>query len=336
MFLWAKYQKNGRKIFCSLACLQWVLISSLRGLSVGADTINYKINRFDKTMGLSWNNVFENFMTIFSEDKVKDPGYTILEKTFQMFSTNYQLWLAVIAIIFTVPMAIWIYKYSKNVFISFLIYSCLFYEFFAITGHRQTIATAIAVFGGFEFLKRRKFWRFALCILIAYPIHKSVAVYLAIYFVTMLPVNRKYMACILILTALCFALKSQIIKSLGTLMDYEMYGDSKTAGSVNFPMMYIGITAFSIFARKSVDKTSEIINISYHAEFLGLIFLPLMFINENAMRVIQYFSIYIMILIPELLDKLKYRENIMWGFFGSILMIALLIAKNPQYEFFWQ
>lgn len=60
-------------------------------------------------------------------------------KFFQIFSTDYQLFLVFIAIVFFVPMGILIYKYSEAPYLSYVLFSSLFYSFFAITGHRQTI-----------------------------------------------------------------------------------------------------------------------------------------------------------------------------------------------------
>ena len=43
IFIWAffllKYKpsKNKKKAFCAIACVQWVILSGLRGMNVGAD-----------------------------------------------------------------------------------------------------------------------------------------------------------------------------------------------------------------------------------------------------------------------------------------------------------
>ena len=57
--------------------------------------------------------------------------------------------------------------------ISWVVYSTLFYSFFAITGHRQTIATGIVVWGGLECIRKRKLIPFLLLTFVAYTIHAS-------------------------------------------------------------------------------------------------------------------------------------------------------------------
>lgn len=145
---------------CIVGAFNWIILSGFRAYSVGADTQAYKIS-FENLYHQSWYSLWHAFVTMYSTGEGdKDPGYALLEKIFQVFSQNYTVWLLFIAIIFTIPMAVMIYRYSKNACISWILYSTLFYAFFAITGHRQTIATAIALWGGLEAIRERKLFRF--------------------------------------------------------------------------------------------------------------------------------------------------------------------------------
>ena len=128
---------------CITAAIGWILLSGLRGLSVGADTEAYAI-MFEQSAYSPWSDIWQNVVLkyIYRIDVPgKDFGYFLLQKVFRTFTGSYTLWLLFIAIVFTVPMAILIYRYSSNACISWVVYSTLFYSFFAITGHRQTIAT---------------------------------------------------------------------------------------------------------------------------------------------------------------------------------------------------
>ena len=125
--------KNPKKVFCGLASIQWILISGLRGLSIGADTEVYKDWFFERRKLIPWPEVWSDFTGNFwGTGDLKDPGYPLLEKTFQIFSESYHVWLFFIATIFMVCMGIWIYKNSPSPLQSYLIFSCLFYAFFAI------------------------------------------------------------------------------------------------------------------------------------------------------------------------------------------------------------
>ena len=80
-----------------------------------------------------------------------------------IFSKDYQVFLVFIAVVFMGLMARWIYKNSSMPEISFVIFSTIFYAFFAVTGHRQTLATALIFFLGYEFAKEKKWFRFDGC-----------------------------------------------------------------------------------------------------------------------------------------------------------------------------
>ena len=73
--------------------MNWILISGLRGLSVGDDTKAYE-EQFTNIKFQTCNSLFEAFnQKYFHHGDGKDIGYGILEKTFQIISTNYQFWL---------------------------------------------------------------------------------------------------------------------------------------------------------------------------------------------------------------------------------------------------
>ena len=143
-----------KKLYCAICAVQWALVSGLRDWSVGADTMNY-YSWFEMIKTKSWSSTITNVWDyLFNGLEIKDPGYNLLQKIFQIFSNDYQMWLVFIGFLFTGLMARWIYKYSSMPEISFLLYSALFYSFFALTGHRQTIATALIYFVVFYFVDK--------------------------------------------------------------------------------------------------------------------------------------------------------------------------------------
>ena len=335
-----RYDKigNAKKAFCILATIQWVLISGLRGMSVGADTLGYKIYRFERTAITPWSKLFDDFVEIiFRGGDGKDPGYPILEKTMQIFCDNYQVWLIVIAVLFTVPMGIWIYKNSKNVYLSFLLYSCFFYEFFAITGHRQTIATGIIVFMGYYFLKNKKLIKFLICACIAYTIHKSSMVYILLFAVQYLPINKKYIFAVIMATAVMFIFRNTVMSFLASSSGYEDYAQQyEGAGTYNFTLLYFGMFAASVWRFKESQLGNDNWNIEFHALLLGMMFIPLTYVDPSAMRVVQYFSVYLILIVGDIVESFQDKDRLIVQ--GTIIctLILLLIMKNPQYVFFWQ
>lgn len=338
LLLGYKTNKNKKLLFCIIATVQWVLLSGLRHITVGADTESYKIS-FETTQNWSWNYIFNRFNNIlFNGAGGKDPGYAIFEKLCQYISVDYQVYLFIIALLFTVPLGILIYKYSKNPCISFLVYSCLFYSFFAITGHRQTIATGVALLLGYEFIKRRYFWHFIFLICLTFTIHKSVMCLIPFYFIANKKITFRYSIIMLMIFIIVFIFKNEVMILVANFSGYEEFASQfEGAGSLTFTLMFIVITLCAIWKAPQILKNSDRdITIWYNAIFVALIFLPLTFVDPSAMRTVQYFSIFIILLIPEIVKAFSIKDQPLIYYVGGALMILLLAKSNPQYLFFWQ
>ena len=320
--LWLLYQvptERNKKKFCILASLQWILISGLRGLSVGPDTVTY-FNNFERVKTYSWNYVLDFTRTqIIMDSDAKAPGYTFLEKVFQIFSKDYQIFLLFVAVLFFAWMGYSIYKYSKNPAISFILFSSLFYSFFAITGTRQTIATAVTVFLGIELIKKRKLVAFIICILLMSTIHTSALCFLPFYWIARIPVNKKSISVYWILVVCAYVFRNQFMSVLQLMVGYEGYTQTEGARIGTFVFLLLLIAAIVTVFNKKIDgkenaerqedqypkETVEnnelsILQMSKNALYMACIFTSLLLINQNTMRVVQYYSLFLIFLLPEI------------------------------------
>lgn len=329
--------KRNKQIFCIIVSFQWIMLSGLRHYSIGADTFAYKIS-FENTIYTTWSFLLDRFIDMMSLDNsFKDPGYAFFEKLFQIFSTDYQLFLVAIALLFTVPLGVWICKNSCEPLLSFLIYSCLFASFFAITGHRQTIATALVVLIGYKFIKDRKFIPFLLLVMIAITIHKSAICFLPFYFIANKKITKTYIVFIGILIPVLFAFRNQVMLLLGTIMGYEQYVEQyEGAGTWTFTALLALVTLGSIIKFKKMEMHNPNTTHYVNALFCAFAFTPLTFIDPTAMRVVQYYSLFLMLLVPEIIKSFNSKERVLIYYFVSALLIALFAKNNPQYLFFWQ
>lgn len=327
-----------KKILCILYCLQWVILSGFRAYSVGADTYAYKVNHFDKTLNASWSDVLVNFANYCRGiDGIKDPGYMIFEKICQIFiGSNYTLYLLIIAVIFTVPMTVWVYKYSDNVCLSFMIYSALFYSFFAITGHRQTIASALVIFGGYECMKKNKIIPLLLLHLIAFFIHKSSICFIILYFARFIKVNKWYWIVAFISIVLSFVFKSQLMRLLGRVMGYEQYTDQlEGAGTYTFTACFVVIVAGAFLFYKKMDMDIDC-KYSIVAATIALFFIPLTYVDPSAMRVVQYFSIFIMLLVPKIISVFNVKSQRIINILCIAVLLFFIARSGRAYSFvFW-
>ena len=168
-----------RKQYIKIICFILILQSGLRNVAVGSDTFAY-FQWFEDIKLTSWQNIIEDVKDYYQIGLGKDPGYLVFQKLIQIITGEYQIYLFIIAILFFSALGNFIYRNTtrlSDVIMSFIIYSVLFYSFFSITGHRQTIATAVALFS-FELIKRKKFLLFIISILLASTIHRSVLIFI--------------------------------------------------------------------------------------------------------------------------------------------------------------
>ncbi len=337
LFLYNSKFKN-KKLFCILASINWILLSGLRHITIGADTEVYKLYMFDRTLYLSWNHIFLEFINVYFGGGVgKDPGYSIFEKIVQLFTTNYQVYLIIIALIFTVPLGRWIYKNSKEPLISFLMYSVLFYSFFSLTGHRQTIATALVVLLGYELIIKRKLFPFLVLILLAFTIHKSAVAFLPFYFLANIKINRKYLFSVLLVFIIIFLFRFEFMEIIVNIIGYDEYMyQYEGAGTWTFTTLLIVVFVVSIWKYRTILYHNPQAIHYINALVLALVFVPLTFINPSTMRAVQYYSIFLILLIPEIIFSFNRKERVIVYYMATGLLLLLFIRNNPHYLFFWQ
>lgn len=328
---------NANKIFCVVASIQWILISGLRDITVGADTIGYG-RAFENVKLYSWDYVLkQNYDYLFNGLETKDPGYTLLTKVFQIFCGDYQVFLLFIAVVFTVPMGIWIYKNSKMPWLSFIIFSTLFYSFFSITGHRQTIATSLVVFIGYKYIKERKLIKFLILSFIAFMIHKSSAIFVIYYFIANIKLSRTYVKIVAIVAIIIIILGRQLYAPIAIFFGFgEGMIDNEVEAGTTFVFCMLLVCVASFVLYKQIDKNREDSRFLYNAMFLTMMTTLLVMQNQSFMRIQQYFSVFIMLMIPEIVSSLKKREAMIVSVAGTVLLILLLVRNDPQYLFFWQ
>ncbi len=333
-----KTEKKNKIIFCTIATLLWIFISGLRSNNVGADTERYQL-MFQMTARKSWQEVLKNMKYYLSSGATKDPGYEILVKVIQLFTNDYQVFLIVVACMIFIPMGIWIYRYSEDPFISYLVFSGLFYSFFAITGIRQSIAMSFVVFIGYGLIKNKKFKSFILVVLIAASIHKGALIALLYLLIAKYPKERLnlYILFAVLLTIFLFIFRSSYTSWAASLLDFENYAiQQEGATPYTFTLLYVALIVFVMMFYRSIIEDFPSSSFYIISILTGLLCLPMVYVNQSAMRVVQMFSIYMMLFIPQLIEKAIVKDDqLLVKIILTVLIIILLVTNNPSYEFFW-
>ena len=318
-----------------------ILQSGLRHLAVGSDTYSYFMN-FEEIRHASWQSIFQDIYSSLFEDGIKDPGYRLFEKCFITILPSYRLFLFFVAIVFFVPfcrVAERNLSCCRQVFLFFCIYQTIFYDFFSITGLRQTLAT-IAILLGVGYIQENKLVKFILVTLIASLIHNSVLLILPFYFIAKIP-KSKYVLLAVILSLPYFIVTARywavLLGNISGKERYLAYANStyETEGAQNF-LLFIAAGCLLILVAKWRNPGS-ISDILVNACALGLLFAPLTWVDPSLMRVGQYFSLFALIAIPKAIDNLGTNKQLSNAIYivMFVLLIATIIRHNAPYAFFW-
>ncbi|PKW20294.1 EpsG family protein [Flavobacterium lindanitolerans] len=334
---------SARKSYVKTICFLLILQSGLRNVAVGDDTFNYFLT-YEENKTFSWDYIYNSFIEYYKYGMGKDPGYLLFQKIIQIFADNYQIYLFVVAILFFSALGSFIYKNTKTVFdamLAFIIYSVLFYSFFSITGIRQTIATAAALYA-YELIKNKKMIRFLILIFLASTIHKSVLIFIPFYFIAQIKKTKYFYRIILFLFPVFMIYKGSLAALVRSVAGYNEYEDYEGAGTYTFTAMFLLIAVVALFRSKIIMKNNSNAQHYYNAFALALLFLPLSWINPSFLRIIMYFTIFMLIFIPVIIEsfntisvKVKYdiRRVVI------ILLIALFVKSSWDgrgYAFFWE
>lgn len=336
--------KTNKLLFCFIASFQWILISGLRAPSVGADTSSY-MNSYILAGQCSWSTILGAFKDVYFHGRValnsgenflyKDTGYLVFQKLMHIFTDNPQVYLFIVAIIVFGLLGYFIYQNSEDPVFSYILFSALFYSFYAITGIRQTLATALVVFLGFELIKKRKLVLFLLTALIAFTLHKSALVFIPFYFLSQIKITKKYIGEIIGITIIIWLIGPRFIIFMSNLLGYNKDDvfQLDTSGYASI-MCIVGLGVALYFNR--IQEKNESKKMALNATFYAASFATLTLLHQGMMRIQQYYALFLMLSIPDVIDCFEIKTRRLLRIGCICILILYLLRNNPHYQFFWQ
>lgn len=266
-----RYLKKSEKFFYCMASIQLFLLVALRNNSVGTDTYRY----------------CEYFEGIRFLGYTKEFGYSFLMKGISFFSSDYRVFLFITAALSIIPICIFIYKMSSNVFISLLIYIAFFYNF-SFSGIRQSIALSFLAGAVTVYYNKPKL-SFIL-IFIATSFHYSSMVFLCIYFKRYLNIFLNNIS-VLFSSVIAIFFLSPIIGNFFVRFFYSDYTISQF-GSDNYILFSTGILSLYFFFVLKLNlhkKFSPTEKLSFFSMQIAFILFPTISHISNALRLVNIF-----------------------------------------------
>lgn len=333
--------KNNRKKFCIFSGMLFFLLVALRNVEIGInDTLNVYYPMFLKMQEYSFSEIFFN-------PNLSGEVFFAITKVLGMFISNFQIYLAIVGIPYIFCVFYFINKHSKHILLSTIIFLSLYYlySFFLL---RQVIAMGILLLS-YDFLKDKKPLKFVITVLIATLFHQTAIVFLFAYpFCVFNKFGKKNYFYIIIFYILANILPQFIFFLIdtfdftGNLANYIRHGIYDTSGSVSMFGLLITVVML-VFANFYKKKSSFEDDLVYNLSTVGSVLFSLSGVVSEFYRLALFFSIFNIILIPNVIEneKNKFRKNI---FIFGIVFISVLyflvrsinnINANP-YMFFWR
>lgn len=192
--------KNNNKIFLFITFLELFFVSGCRNWNIGNDTISY----------------VHTFIASFSQIDLSyshmEKGFLLFNKILSLFTENPQSILIVTSFCILSVIFCFIYKYSKFVFLSTLIFVIL--EFSGTLNIVRQEMSLIIILLGFVFVVERKILYFLIFCILAATFHKVAILALLLYFIYPLNIKMKNIFVILISAIFVFIFIAPIIEEV--------------------------------------------------------------------------------------------------------------------------
>lgn len=285
------------------------LIMALRGFNVGVDTLMYSGIYARSAAQTSIIDIINRFP--------KYTGFALLCKCFSFLIEDKYGYMIMSGSIVVITVWWFIYKYSLNVSLSVYLYISFFFYLSSFNISREFIAISIGLI--MYHLVDKNHLGYALALLIfAVSIHSVALVLILPIIVSYLSPSRKNIILTLVISVLAILMFDKLVSvfiayfpqykfyDIGGLHSYNGERWKTNGGIIVFYIMYLMIGLFGAYIceknKYDPPKINHIFRMSILVLFSGLIGIvsPR---NQLISRAVFFFSIYVIILLPNLLTK---------------------------------
>lgn len=214
-------------------------------------------------------------------------------------------------------------KYSSYSWLSFIAFPLFLFNFMSLV--RQSIAVAI-VFYSYKYIKRRNFIKFLMCIIVASLFHKTALFAVIIYFIPLINISYSYL--VMIMLSSFFSLNIlKIILKLPLFSAYAVYVNQAIGegGKIIYYLIILLVGMYLLFYKKLLklkESNRGLINIIMLGAYL---YISLIKLGHLGPRMSQYFLIFILYTLDDILILFKQKKEVKIIFIGINLVFILLI-----------
>ena len=322
-----------KKKFLIISFIPIVLLTAFRSKDVGYDTSVY-LGHFER--------VREGMETELDRSQF-EIGYRYFVRLILHFTRSRVAFLSTVSIITNVPIALMIAKYSKDYFLSVILYITIGSFTFQLTGIRQSIALSILAIAVHFALNRKLIW-FLICIFIASLFHRSAYLFAPVYLLGNEVINRRTFF-LLAVSAVFIAFSDVILTKVGIKLQYDEYfsGDvvKGFGGWTNVIIMVLTIALYLMNKYWNPEAFSKSDQFFFTMLIFALALYIIRYQNRAAERVSLYYRMALIILLPNSIDGTKnfsIRNVIAMACTVFAIMLFIYWTINGPYSYtpFWK
>ncbi|WP_195283393.1 EpsG family protein [Harryflintia acetispora] len=301
--LWTGRDGQGRAkraLYVGIVTLALIAVASLR-YGIGFDYPNYIKYLFPQIRALPWGELLSS---------PAEPGFTILTKALMAISDTPFFLYTVYAVLTIGIVGYVVYRHSALPWLSMFCFVTLQYFASSMNLMRQTLAAAICLLA-IPYLQKRRPLPYFLIVLLAASFHKTALILVAVYFLTLLPLNR-YTAAAYAGGGLLIFLFSDFLMELALRFTNKTY----TAGTVfyegssfSYIVILILLAAGVLLAGKRllIKDERNVVYLDYM--IYGIFFSALIVRHSIVERFALYFMMALILTVPMMVLSLRPDES---------------------------
>ncbi len=336
-----------RKLEIFLISSVFILFVGLRASTVGHDTLRYVRHYLE----LSQLSIGE---AIAAAKVHESPLYVLFAWFCSCFNLPVNAYFCVVAAAQYIPLGFLMYRYAKDIPNAYYLYTCLFLTL-QLTGIKNCLATG-ALMLCYYYAVEKKPGKFVVSLIVAGLFHRTTFIFAIAY--PLLNWKRKktiindtklnfaiYALCLAVVFGLRIPL-SNFLKRVGGYEDYGIYTATPwTMFVLCFGFVFLGYLCSNLVKQRNLDY-HYVHNALLKITILASIFMPLVFVNPSALRVVKYFLLAAIFLVPNAFlylardgkNFLMVRLIHIGGFVlvGAEFLSTVHDSTIYLYKFFWQ
>lgn len=309
------FLKNSKikKWYYIIICLSIFLLAAYRDANVGNDTIQY-LRFFDLVNQSSLNEIIKG--------KYFEIGYIYINYIIKIINDSQLLFLFITSGFIYYGIFRFIYKNSKNIFLSLLLFVLLLYFFESMSAIRQYLSISILLLS-FDSIKNKKNVKFLISVFLAFLFHKSAIICILLYPLYNLKIGNKTRLILFLATIFLSFVGANVLTSiLFKLNFYTSYlnrlGTYKLASFIGM-IINVFIYLFLVSDKNKNNVSLFFINISFVSLLLSILGLNFSILG----RLSLYFEIFGIVSIANRISDIKSPKNRM-AITTSVLVACFL------------